>query len=152
MEMAGNGNQNILSIRTEKPRIEIESKLGKLHIDQSACFSEAGRKGMADFRADVISYAHSVYARGIARIVDNGNQMIEIQNPADAIAEQADYNAFGMFEQEFVYTTIPKSRPKITVDAATLNYKFHPGRLENTTRERAVQISYTAGNVRFYTY
>lgn len=150
LEMRGNGNQNVLDLQTEKPRLEMKSELGKLHIDQSACFSEAGRKGVTDFRQDVISYAQSVFARGVARIVDNGDQFIDIHTGVNAVAEQADYNAFGMFEQQFGYAVIPKSRPKITVDPATLNYHFTPGRVHVGMQDRKVQSTYYPGRIEYY--
>ncbi|MDO4753366.1 MAG: DUF6470 family protein [Bacillota bacterium] len=151
-DMKGNGAWNVIHITTEKPRLEMEHKLGKIHIDQSQSFAEVGLKGMADFRADNTSYGQSVLAKGIARIVDNGNQFIEIQNGADMIAEQADYNAFGMFEQEFGYGVIPATPPKITVDPATKNYHYKPGRVHVSDTGKRVQISYTPGKFEYYTY
>lgn len=152
VEMSGNGAWNIVNIRTEKPKLEMEHKLGKIQIDQTECRAEVGLKGMTDFRVDNTSYGQSVLAKGIARIVDNGNQFIEIQNGADMIAEQADYNAFGMFEQEFGYAAIPVSKPKITVDPATKNYQFRPGRVHIEDAGKKVQIIYTPGKFEYYTY
>lgn len=151
-DMQGNGAWNVVEITTEKPRLEMQHQLGKLHIDQSQCFAEVGLKGMTDFRADNTSYGQSVLARGIARIIDNGNQFIEIQNGTDMIAEQADYNAFGMFAQEFEYTAIPKSRPVITVDPATRNYQFTPGKVHVSDTGKRVQLYYTPGKFEYYTY
>lgn len=151
-DMQGNGGWNLVNIRTEKPKLDMEHKLGQIHIDQSQCRAEAGLKGEVDFRVDNASYGQSVYAKGVARIVDDGNQFIEIQNGVDMIAEQADYNAFGMFEREFGYVAIPQSKPKITVDPATKNYRFTPGRVHIEDTGKKVQVSYTPGKFSYYIY
>ncbi len=149
-EMSGGGALNVLKMRTEKPVLEMRSHRPVVKIDQSQCFAEAGLKGMTDFRVDTNSYAQSAVAKGIARIVDNGNEMMAIENGVDAIAEQADNNAFGIFEQEFVYTAIPKSRPKISVDPWTMNYSYTPGRIINETEPKRVQTSYTPPRFEYY--
>lgn len=151
-EMSGGGVQNALKLRTEKPKLDMQSSRPTIKIDQSQCFAEAGLKGIADFSADTNSYARSIFLKGIARIVDDGNRMMVIENGSDAIAEQADYNAHGMFEQEFVYTTIPKSRPKISIDPWTMNYSFAPGRVINETQPKKVQIDYAPPRFEYYIY
>ncbi len=152
LDIQGNGLQNTLRLEREKGSFEIRSTKPRVQIDQRACFAEAGRKGMTDFRQDMISYAQSVLTRGIARIIDQGNEAIAIQYPQDVVAEQADYNAFGMFEQEFGYGTMPSSRPTITVDRGTLNYSYQPDRLVNKTQRNELRTTYQRGRVEFCTY
>ncbi len=152
LDIEGNSVQNTLRLERDKGSLEMTSKKPQIKIDQSACFAESGRKGMVAFREDMVSYAHSVLTRGVARIIDQGNEAIEIQNGQDVVAEQADYNAFGIFEQEFGYGTMPSSRPTITLDRGTLNYSFQRDRVRNVTEKSSLSTTYQRGKVEFYTY
>ncbi len=152
LTMEGNGAQNKLQMHTEKPKLNMESKRPVLHIDQSDCWAEVGLKNVSAFREDSISYSQSVYAKGVARIIDQGNRDMEIQNGSDSIAEQADYNAFAQFEQEFTTGFVPTSRPKISVEPGSLNYSFQKGSVHNNTSDEKVRISYQKGSIEYHTY
>lgn len=145
LEIKGNGAQNLLDLTIEKPRLEMESTRPQIKIDQSACFEECGLAGVEAFRNANISHARSMMANGISRIISDGDALMNIQNGGDAIAEQADYNAYGIFQNEYGYGAIPMSRPTITVDPGTLNYTFTPGRVVNNAPQKKLEMVYTPG-------
>lgn len=151
-EMQGTDNLNLLDMQTEKGRLEMQSSKPTIKIDQSQCFSEIGRKGVTDFRADNTDYGRAMLRQAVARMVDQGNRMIDIHIQADAFAEQADYNAFGMFEREFNLDFIPKSRPQITIDPWSMNYSYKAARVINNSYPRKAQFNFTYGRLDFYTY
>lgn len=152
IQVRGNGNQNLLDIRTEKPSVSQQSKNAKVKIDQTECWSELGMKGIGDFMNDQVSFARTMLAQGIDRTVDQGNQMMDFHKGGGAFAELADHNAF---ETTMNYgagpANLPAPRPRISVDPATLNYSFTPGRAVVSARFSKAEISYSPGKIEFYT-
>lgn len=149
LEQSGNG-ANVLQIQTQKPSIELESVKPKIQIDQSASFADAGLKNLKAFMNESVSYGLQIVSQGISRTVDQGNAYIEIQSGHNPIPDQAEYNAYGMFEKEFNYGTIPKNGPRISLIEGRVNTKFNPGSVTNQTMPQKVQMNFTPGNVNFY--
>lgn len=152
LNISGNGNQGILNIQTTKPKLSMQSTKSKLSIDQTDCFAEMSLKNNSLFLAETISFANSKLSSGIARNVDQGNSLIDIHLGADVLADQADYNAFGMFEKQMGGEhKVPFPRPKTSFTPASLNYSLERGRFENDSRMRLVRLDYRPGKVNFYT-
>jgi hypothetical protein len=148
VERQGNGGL-ILSIETERASIDMESRQPEIQIDQTACFAECGLKNLKDFMADSIAYGQQKYNEGVARIVEDGNQMAAIENKVDPIPDQAIQNAYTMFEHEFNYDAIPKSKPVITLKEGDVTYRYKPASVRNDTMSRMVESAYTPGRVDF---
>ncbi|MBS7525791.1 hypothetical protein KHM83_03770 [Fusibacter paucivorans] len=146
LEMQGNGGQ-VLALDTERGSLEMESTSPEIEIDQTACFAECGLKNIKDFMADSVAYGQQKFQEGVARIVEDGNQMASIENKADPIPDQAIQNAYTMFEHEFNYDAIPKSRPSITLKEGDVNYQYQPARVNNRTVSRKVENNFTPGKV-----
>ncbi len=139
-----------LDMSVTQAKINIESTLPQITIDQSQCFSEAGLKGIADLAAEMVSLSKGAMLSSIGRIVDQGNQMANLPNATDAIADQGYYNAFEQFDKEFNMGTIPTSRPKIDVIEGTIDIKVTEGRVTNNTVSQPVRLRYTKGAVEIY--
>lgn len=150
LNMSGNGNQNVLRTSTVKPQIQIQTEKPRIEIDQSQCFSEAGLMGIFELTSDNVSYAKQKVSEAIGRIIDQGNQMLNIHEDYDPIPDQAITNAYEIFEHEFVYDTIPKSRPKIDVQRGNVDVQLNEGKVNNETELRKVQGEYSPGGVEFF--
>lgn len=149
LEQSGNG-VNVLSLESNNPVLEMETQHPKIQIDQSQSFEEAGLKGIKAFMDDAVSYGRQIVSQGVVRIVDQGNGYIEIQSGYDPIPDQAEYNAYGMFEKEFNYSAIPQSRPAISLNKGQVTYNFRPGNVSNHSTESKVEMNYTPWQVSFH--
>lgn len=141
LTQSGNGGQT-LQLSSTKPQLEIQTKLPKVHIDQTQPFAEAGRKNIRAFMEDSVAYGRTVLSRGIDRIVSDGNAWIDIHTGVDPIPDQAEYNAYGQFEKDFTYGPMPSSRPQITLDEGRVTYHFQKGRVDNASQARRVAFEY----------
>ncbi|MDO4800405.1 MAG: DUF6470 family protein [Bacillota bacterium] len=150
LEHRGNGKA-VLDIRTVAPRLEMERTAPQIRIDQSETFASAGLKSPSRLLADHVAYARQMAMQGMARIASDGNQMIDIHTGTDAIAAQADYNAFGMFENEFGYGVIPSVPPRIEVVPGSITYRFIPGHVENHTIPGTLELTYRPYQMQFFT-
>lgn len=149
LSQSGNGMQT-LELQVNKPQLEMETTQPKVLIDQSQPFAEAGLKNIKAFMDESISYGLQIVQQGIARIVDQGNSYIEIHSGVDPIPDQAISNAFDMFDKEFNYGAIPKSRPSIRLQEGRVNTSFVPGSVNNNSTQRKVELEYTPWQVNYF--
>lgn len=150
LDISGNGASNILKMSTTKPMVMLKTEKPQIQIDQSQCFAEAGLMSISDLIADNAEYGKQKVSEGISRIVEQGNQLAAIENGGDPITEQAQSNAYDMFEHEFVYTTIPKSRPKIDFIRGTVDAQLQEGKVNNETQFKKLDVNYTPGKVEYF--
>lgn len=139
-----------VQMKTQHARVEIESEQAKVQIDQSACFAEAGLKNYLELTKHNASFAKQRAQQGIARIVRQGNEFINIQNKTDAVARQAEENAFQLFEKDFNVGLMPKSRPKISFTEGKANIKPIMGKVEINVNVNKPIVNYRKGNVEVY--
>jgi hypothetical protein len=142
--------ENVLDIKAEKFSVSMETEEGTLDIDQNQCFNEAGLKDIRAFMDDYVNYSKQAASDGVDRIVSEGNSFADIQNDSDAFAQNADNNAFGIFEHEYNLDFIPKSRPKIQYSPAKLNIDYEPGEIINNSIPKDNLGEYTPGKVDIY--
>lgn len=151
-----NAYQNIeqpkadMDIKSTLPKVEIESTLPKVTIDQTRPFSESNLKNPFELTKEFIQIAKSAMESAKARVVRQGNDLADIHNGGNPIADQAEENAFTQFERETGMVTMPRSRPKIDVIEGKLNIKVKEGRVSNNTRPRKPIIDYNPGKVEIY--
>lgn len=148
--ISGNGTSNILKISTTKPEVNLKTEKPQIQIDQSQCFAEAGLMSISDLIADNAAYGQQKVGEGIARIVDQGNELAAIETGYDPIPDQAYSNAYDMFDHEFVYTTIPQSRPKIDFIRGSVDVQVQEGKVNNETQLKKLDVNYTPGKVEYF--
>ncbi len=139
-----------LNMSVTQAQVTVESTLPKITIDQSQCFSEAGRKGNAELTAEMVSYARNAMLSSVGRIAEQGNQLANIPNASGAIADQAYYNAYEQFDKEFNLGTIPKSQPRIDVIEGKLDIKVIEGQVTNNSVPQKLSLQYQKGAVEIY--
>ena len=139
-----------LDLNIVEPQLEMASVAPKLKIDQSQCFYEIGLKDMGRFMRDAVAYSRAQLAKGVQRVVSQGNALADIHLNQDPIPQQARYNAFESNLKEFNYGVVPKSRPKITVERGDVNYRLKRGRVENNTKAVQVQSYYQPWRIQYY--
>lgn len=119
-----------LELEIEEPKIEMTSTQAKINIDQSQSFNESGRMTNQAFLEDMVARSKQAASEGIAHRVEDGNQMMAIENGQDVIAENASYNAWERFYHEFGLVTMPRTRPEITVEEGDVEYQFKKGEVK----------------------
>lgn len=142
--------EDILDIETEKFSVTMEAEKGALSIDQNQCFNEAGLKDIKAFMDDYVNYSKQAASDGVDRIVSEGNGFADIYNDADAVAQNADNNAYGIFEHEYNLDFIPKSRPEINYTPDKLNIDYEPGKIINKSFPKDNLGEYKPGKVDIY--
>lgn len=149
LSQSGNGALT-LDLQIQKPLLEMQTTLPKVQIDQSQPFAEAGLKGIKAFMDEVVSIGRQIVSEGIERIVSQGNDFINIHTGVDPIPDQANYNAYDMFEKSFNYGVIPQSRPSISLQEGRVNTTFNPGSVNNQSAPRKVQMDYTPWQINYF--
>jgi hypothetical protein len=148
LSQSGNGAKT-LNLDIKEPLLEMQTNLPKVTIDQSQPFAEAGLKKIRAFMEDNTSYSKGIVSQGIDRIVNQGNEMINIHTGVDPIPDQALYNAYDMFEKSFNYAAVPTSRPVIDLVRGSVNYSFNQGKVTNSSQPQKVEMNYTPYQVNF---
>jgi hypothetical protein len=168
MRLSINSQQAVLGIQTqnaqynmrnELPKVEIETKAAELNmsvtlptieIDQRQCFSESGLKGVLELATENVQNAVQIMYASIGRIAEQGNELTNIQNGGNVIADQAVYNAYEQFATDYNMVTMPRSRPKITVREGKISTNPTAAEFRNKPRLTKPEIDYQAGKVTIY--
>ncbi|TCO76468.1 DUF6470 family protein [Marinisporobacter balticus] len=139
-----------MQMNIEQPKLEIHTEQGKVQIDQYPCRAEEGLKNNIDLLKDTAVFAKQKAMQGIERIVRQGNQFAAIQNKTDAVAEQAEENAYHLFDKEFNFGSVPKSRPNIDFTGGNVEINVVEGKVNLQVKVNKPTLNYTRGNVEVY--
>jgi hypothetical protein len=131
-------------------KIKVEGTLPKVQIDQDQAFNESGLKNVEAFSADYVAYAKQKFQESVGRIAEQGTQLTDVHLGGNPIADQAFYNAFDQFYNEFGMVTMPTSGPEITVQEGTLDITVQPGEISGQIRAQKPVINYKPGKVERY--
>lgn len=138
------------NIKTEQPKISIESTLPKVQINQQKAFSESGLKGALELGLENAKRAMRVMVQKIDRIVEEGNQMADIQNGTDIVAENADDNAFSQFHGDLNLVTMPSSGPEISVEEGKNDIKIEGGTVNIDVKINKPIYEYQRSKIQIY--
>jgi len=139
-----------VDIETKMPKVEIKSEQIKVTIDQSQQFSESGLKSNSEITDEGAQLGAQEASKGVARIVDQGNQLGDVHKGFDAIPEQANQNAFHLYDKDWTIENMPKSRPKIDFVGGEVDVKVNEGTIDNKTRRKEVDSNYQRGKIEIY--
>lgn len=136
-------------IATTPPKLNIHAENGTLTIDSSRAYEALGRGPVLETLNKIYSQAKNVALQGIAKIVENGNRMAQISNPANAFAEIAGNQALDFFEFEFmgdasVNNVVVHYRP------GKLYIQVEEGKVDLNTHPNPPEINYTRGKLDIY--
>ena len=102
-----------LELHQKHAKVNIDTELPRILIDQYECFASAGLKGNYDFIKEVAQRGRQNALEVIGKKAQDGKMLAAIENKGNPIAYIAKRDAFP--EKEFVLDFIPKARPKIDV-------------------------------------
>jgi hypothetical protein len=79
LELSNNGKTDFTISHTE-PRLEMQTTLPKVQIDQSRCFSDEGLKGIKDFMDSIVAQAQAQASQYISKKAQEGDSYTRIEN------------------------------------------------------------------------
>ena len=136
-----------VELQIKKPEIKIHSPRPVLHIDQTQCFADAGKRTPSDFAAYYAEMAWSDSMEGIARRAQEGDMLAQIHKgytieklAAQNLGEIADFNV----------TAIPKQPPRVWFDTYPVQFEFDPGYVETRLQMGTVEGNLQWGKVNIY--
>lgn len=137
--------------KTELPSVDIRRTQPKVTIDQKECFADVGLKSPVDYTRENAGIARQAAMKGIARRVEQGDQMMDsLHKGGEPIIDNADYNAFDLFNRDFIFGVVPKSRPKIDVIMGTTDIRYIPGKLNYQVKINKPEVTVNHGDVDIY--
>jgi hypothetical protein len=145
-----NPPQQQLDIKTNLVKVEIRSRAPQIRIDQTQAFAESGLKQPLALSQDNSAYSNQKMMESIGKIVDQGNQLMAIENGGNPIPEHAVYNAYDQFVREWNMVTMPRSRPRIDLIEGTVDIQVRGGDVVNNTRPSKVSFNYQPGKLDIY--
>ena len=136
-----------VELAIKEPQLKMESKRPVIHIDQTKCFADAGRRKPLDFAWYCADLARSDVAAAVDRIVSDGNYLAGIEN-GNSIPELA---AASMDESiDFNVTFIPKQRPDIWFDLYPVNIDLDRGTVDLQLHRGEFDSNLQRGQVNAY--
>ncbi|WP_216830367.1 DUF6470 family protein [Alkalihalobacterium elongatum] len=105
--------------------LQISKRAAKLHIDQSQAFADANLKGISRYLGDIVQRGEQKANQYIARIAQQGDQLMKIENGQGAIQQIAKTNS-QLQTYDFNLGTMPKPfSVKVHYDSGETNIKVN---------------------------
>lgn len=139
-----------VNIKTEHVKVKVESTLVKVEIDQKQAFSESGLKGILELSIDNAKEAMQKNIQESGRIVEEGNQLADIANGSNAIAEIAYSKSANKSKHEFNMVTMPTSGADINVIEGNNDIQVEGGTVDIEVKVNEPVVEYKAGKIEIY--
>ncbi|KAF1678090.1 DUF6470 family protein [Bacillus mexicanus] len=136
-----------LEIEQPSAEMEISVKPGKLTIDQTQAWEELDRKHILQRIEEAAQQGHEDVMEGIARIVQEGDELMRIENKGNPIASQAKRNSEMKQIQLGERYAISISRVKVQYTPSELDIQITPKKPVIQAEPRKPIVEYTPGNV-----
>jgi hypothetical protein len=138
-----------LEMHTTPLKIEMRSPGGELSIDQSEAWDALGQGSHTTWLNRIYTESKNIVLQGIARIVENGNRMAQIQNNIDPIPEMAAEQAFEPIAINYLGET---SYNNVHIDyrPRPVEYNVTPASLDIRYTPRLPTTQYTPGKFEIY--
>jgi hypothetical protein len=131
------------------PQLEIRQPKGQLEIDQSRAWDALALGGNLETMSKMYAMGPEMALQGLARIVEQGNRMADISNPADPIPEFArDWNR--TYEQFDFRGPASMDNVDLRYTKGDVSINVIPGRIEVNSHPNPPVISYERGKLNMY--
>ncbi|MCB8814166.1 DUF6470 family protein [Desulfosporosinus shakirovi] len=133
-----------VQLETTPTTVEIRQPQGNLTINQYPCRYSIGLKNIADLARDIAAKGKQTVMETIARIAQEGDQMAQIQNKTNAIANIAASSTISEVP-DITYARI--ASPDINYQANPVQFNPKDGNVDLTLHRGIVQGDYQRGSV-----
>jgi hypothetical protein len=140
-----------MSIQQPDAELNIRAKPGKMDIDQSQAFAEANLKHIFQVIDDYAQKGRQAVYEGIARVTQQGDALMKIENGGSPIAEQARVNSEDP-PLEFNIGWMPKSpfSVKFNYQPAQVNINWQTHKPNIEVKINKPEHTYTPGDINGY--
>lgn len=133
-----------VQLETTPATVEIRQPQGELTINQYPCRYSIGLKNITDFARDIAAKGKQTVMETIARIAQEGDQMAQIQNKSNAIADIAASFTISKVP-DITYARI--ASPDIHYQAKPVQFNPKDGNVDLNLHRGKVQGDYQRGSV-----
>ncbi|MFC4736956.1 DUF6470 family protein [Bacillus daqingensis] len=124
-----------LSIQQNPGSVQMSKTDGKLTIDQTEAFADAGLKGILRRNNEMAAKANQQVLAYIAKVARDGEQLKRIEEPGNKIAMLAKERG-RIFEHELAYRQVPSGTEKVRIS-------YEPSQLSVTVTPADVAVNVT---------
>lgn len=136
-----------LDIQQPQAKMEIERKPSKLTIDQTEARADMDLKSVRRRIEEYSQQGYEDWLAGLARVAQDGDELMMIENGGDAIAAQAKRNSEDPM-YEFNIGWIPSAGSvKISYDPGSVKVNIEPQKVVNHSRPQKPNIQYSPAQV-----
>ncbi len=139
-----------LSIEQPTPELNITSKPARVMIDSTQAWNNLNLKSAFVRIKEAAENGHQAVLEGIARRVQEGDQLMHIDRKSNAIKQIAEQHAFQSDGGYDTGSVPPSEAVQITVEPGELNIEASAHQPVFNVQTHAPDISYTPGNVSIY--
>lgn len=133
-----------VQMETTPATLEIHQPRGELTIDMTPCRYSIGLKNNTDFARDNAALGKQTAMDTIARIVQEGTQLAQIESKANALADIA---ADSTVPEALNITLVRIDAPDIHYQANPVQFNATAGKVNFTVQPGTVQGDYQPGSV-----
>jgi hypothetical protein len=136
-----------LDIQQPQAKMEIERTPSKLTIDQTEARADVDLKSVRRRIEEYSQQGYEDWLAGLARVAQDGDELMMIENGGDAIATQAKRNSEDPM-YEFNIGWIPSAgNAKISYDPGSVKVNIEPQKVVNHSRPQKPNIQYAPAQV-----
>ncbi|NMH68883.1 hypothetical protein HF072_08795 [Bacillus sp. RO3] len=136
-----------LDIQQPQAKMEIERKPSKLTIDQTEARADMDLKSARRRIEEYSRQGYEDWLSGLARVAQDGDELMMIENGGDAIAAQAKRNSEAPM-YDFNIGWIPSAGSvNINYEPGSVKVNVEPQKVINHTRKQKPNIHYTPAQV-----
>jgi len=138
-----------LNITTEPGQLEIHQYRPELEVDQSRARAAYNGGSSLEMNQRIYSGIQQIFLQGLARRVEEGNQVAAIYNPGNTIA--------AVYGQDWQAVPFPEFRGEASMDNVETRFRVTPPdirisktRVDVQTVTHKAEIEYTRGKLEIY--
>ncbi|WP_239587531.1 DUF6470 family protein [Bacillus pakistanensis] len=136
-----------LDLQQPKGKLDIEHIPSKLTIDQTEAWADMDLKHISRRIAEFAKQGYEDWLSGLARVSQDGDELMKIENGGNPLAEQAKRNSENP-SYDFNIGWIPSAGSvKINYDPGDVNIHFEPHRVINNTKPQKPIIEHVPAKV-----
>lgn len=136
-----------MDIKTSLSRVQIDTQMVQVQIDQTRCFNELGLKTIDAFTRNMAKKAVVHGLRAISEMAREGDFLARIEQNKNAIPVLAAQKMEKY--RDYTLVTMPRSRPKIRFTGKT-DISWEMGIVEIQVKSELPRISATRGSIDVY--
>ncbi len=136
-----------ISLEQPKAEVQIETDIGKLSIDQTEAWADMDLKSFFRRGDEFAQQGYQDWLAGIERNVQDGDELMKIENGFQAIAGQAERNSVSPI-YDFNIGWIPKAGSvKMSYEPGKVNIDVKPQKPRVNIKANLPIINFTPGKV-----